>query len=203
MEGHSDGAASSRIPKALKGLDAVSRQVFVYLRLRKNEQWIANKLNISLNDAGKRIDAVRSCLVKGNLIDLIEDPEFIPIENENGSSMPIPSGELSAEEKLIIKEAISAIRTAYKNICPFSKRLLKLRFVNSMTAKEILEFSRKTGVRVVDGKNLPDVGEQEIFSALGVALKELFDELQRRFGEDAEKFIDIETLKMILEETGI
>jgi hypothetical protein len=70
-----------------------------------------------------------------------------------------------------------------------------------MSAREILEFSRKLNIDLIPGKNISEVKEQDIFYALNVTLKTIRNKLQEKYREEGTFSID--NLKYIFEEIEI
>lgn len=200
MEGSFSDSVFSRLPYVIKGLSLTHQKVFINLRLGKKEIDISRQLGIDENDVRQKIIEVREALTQAGLLDLIEEPRFVTIHasSEDESEFQLRSLDLSIEKKLILKEFIEVLREVINSFPCYQAQLLRLRYGQDMTAREILSFSRKTGISFIPGKGADELDEQNIFYALNVALKELLRKLRERYSEGP--FMCAENLKYVLEE---
>lgn len=190
----------NRLPAVIRGLDQVHQKIFIHLRLGKKEIEISRQLGIDENEVRQKIIEVRKALTQAGLIDLIEEPRFVSIHSSSDDEPEFQLGsfDLPIEKKLIIREFISVLRDAIGSLPGDQAQLLRLRYGQDMTAREILSFSRKTGLNFVPGKGAAELDEQNIFYALNAAIKELLRKLRERYSEGP--FMCAENLKYILEE---
>lgn len=203
MEGLISKSVIDRLPSAIKGLNETCQKTYIYLRLRKSEHEISKKLNLSLEEANEKIEIVRNALIKAGQIDLIEGPKFVSIHSEDSETeaLPISTGELDIDKKLIIKEFLSFLKEAINNELPeHQSQLLRLRYKHQMSAKDILRFCKKTGFSIIPGKEVSLLKDQDIFYALNTALKDVLKRLKMRYKEESS--FEIDSLKYIFEEIG-
>lgn len=190
----------NRLPSVIKGLDLTLQKIFINLRLGKKEIDISRQLGIDENETRQKIVAVREVLTRAGLLDLIEEPRFVSIHSssEDEPEFQLSSFDLPIEKKLIIKEFLSILRETIGSLAGDQAQLLRLRYGQSMTARDILAFSKKTNMSFVPGKSVTELDEQKIFYALNSALKELLGRLKENYQN--EPFMCTENLKYVLEE---
>lgn len=200
MEGSFSDSVFGRLPAVVKGLSPTHQKVFINLRLGKKEIDISRQLGTDENETRQKIDEVREVLTRAGLIDLIDEPRFVTIDasSEDEPEFQLRSYDLPIEKKLIIREFISALKNAISSLPNHQAQLLRLRYGQDMTAKEILSFAKSVNISFVPGKNASELDEQNIFYAVNSALKELIEKLKDRYREGL--LIGTENLKYILEE---
>ncbi len=203
MEGPINKSVIDRLPSVIKGLDEMCQKTYIYLRLRKSFNEIARQLNLPIDEAREKINIVRNELIRAGQIDLIEDPKFVSIHanDPDTQDMPIASGELDIDQKLIIKEFLLCLKQTINKLPKHQSNILKFKYKYQMSAKDILDFSNKIGLILIPDKETSGLKEQDIFYALNSALKEVFKELKVRYSEGSS--IKMENLKYIFEEIGI
>jgi len=202
MEGPFSKTVIERFPSVIKALNETCQQIFIYLRLRKNEIEIARQLNLSIDDTREKIEIVRNELTRAGQLDLIEDPRFVPIHSDDPDApdIPVAAGELAADSKLIVREFILHLKDAVNKLPGHQTNLLRLRYKHLLSAKDILGFCRHIGSSLVPGKDISELKEQDVFYAINTALKEVLTQLKSRYKGDE---IGIENLKYIFEEIGL
>jgi len=170
------------------------------LRLRKTEQQIAGELRLKPEETRSAIDEVRHRLGREGMLYLVEDPEMVSLHGEtpDDPDIPIPSQALDIESRLIIKEFIQALRGCIETLPSHQATLLRLRYRNDLTAGEIVDFGRRTGVSVISGKTPQEVTEQDVYYGINSALIAVLKQLQSRY--KGEYGTGIDQLKMIFEE---
>jgi len=95
-----------RLPVAIQALAEKERAVFVMMRMKRDEHYIARKLDVSLTEARNLIFQVRDILVKEGIMDLVQDPVFYqldhPINEENlsGMTMQISCSEMDPADRV-------------------------------------------------------------------------------------------------------
>ncbi|MBI5194477.1 MAG: hypothetical protein HZA08_13710 [Nitrospirae bacterium] len=206
MEGVFNEAVSDRLPAVIRSLDQTHQKVYIHLRLGKKEDEIATLIRLPPDDAKEKISKIRGQLAAAGHLYLIEDPQFVSLylsseDGEEEHERYIPSADISVDNKLIIHEFISILKKTIEGLLPNHSRILRLRYQQYMTAKDILGFSRKIGVSLIPGKSISEIDEQDIFYAINSALKELLKRLKERYME--EHFLCMDNLKYILEEVEI
>lgn len=200
MKGPISASVFSRLPSAIKDLDPAHQKVFIHLRLGKREVDISRQIGIDENDTRQKIIEVKEALARAGLLDLIEEPRFVTIHSssEDEPEFQLRSFELPIEKKLILKEFLSILRDAINSLPIHQAQLLRLRYVQGMTAKDILAFSRSIKISFVPVKSTSELDEQSIFYALNTALKEVLEKIKERYREGSVMCTD--NLKYILEE---
>ncbi len=200
MEGSFSDSVLSRLPSAIKGLDLTLQKVFIHLRLGKKESDISRLLGLDEDDTRQKITKVRETLAQAGLLDLIEEPSFVSIHSttEDGPEIQLRSVELPIDKRLILKEFLSILKDAIETLPRHQSQILRLRYRQDMTAKDILSFSKKINASFIPGKNISELTEQDIFYALNTALKEVLKKIKVRYCESS--VMCTENLKYILEE---
>ena len=143
MEGSFSDSVFSRLPSAIKGLGLTHQKGFINVRLGKRENGISRQLGLQERDTRQKIIEVKEALTRAGLLDLVEEPRFIPIHSssEDESEFQLISFDLPIEKKLIVKEFLSILRDTVGSLPSDQVQLLRLRYGQSMTAKDILSFS--------------------------------------------------------------
>lgn len=170
------------------------------LRLRKTEQQIAGELGLGMEETRAGIDEVRHRLGREGMLHLVEDPEMVPLygETSNGPCISVPSRGIDLESRLIIREFIRTLRECLEHLPPHQDILMRLRYRNDLTAREIVTFLARTGLSVIQGKAPGEVTEQDVYYGLNIALGMILGQLKTRYR--GELGIGIGELKSILEE---
>lgn len=202
MEEHFSKSAIDRLPSAIKGLNKDYQKIFRSLRLRKTEDQIAKRLNLSLEETRGKINTVRHELIKAGQLYLIEDPQFISINADDPDTQEIQIAvkELPIDKRIIIKEFTEILKEAVNGLPKYQLQLLKLRYNHQMSAKDILGFCNKIGISLIPDKEVSELKEQDIFYALNTALKEVLKRLKIRYKDESSFGMD--NLKYIFEEIG-
>lgn len=192
-----------RLPSAIRELDLIHQKVYVYVRLRKRDEEISKLLKLSLEDARSKIKSVRDVLIRSGQLDLIEEPSFVSIHSHDDDSaeFQLPSRGLPVEERLIIKEFLSVLKETVDKLPHAQARILRLRYTNQMSAREIVDFSKGIGLSLIPGKALSDINEQDIFYLLNTSLKAVLIGVKESYG--GALAMDIENLKYIFEEAEV
>jgi len=114
MAGPINKSASERLPKTIKALEELEQTIYIGMRLGKSAEQIAGELGLSLEKTKEKISGIRHELIKTGQLYLIEEPQFVSIHSDDpdAQDMPVASGELNLDEKLIIDEFISFLRDA-------------------------------------------------------------------------------------------
>jgi len=200
MEESFSESVFSRLPSAIRGLDLTHQKVFIHMRLGKRETDISRLLGLDEDNTRLKIIKVREALAQAGLLDLIEEPRFVSIHSssEDEPEFQLRSFELPIEKRLILNEFLSILRDAIESLPHHQSQILRLRYRQDMTAKDILSFSKKISTSLVPGKNISELGEQDIFYALNTALKEVLKKVKVRYCESSVMCTD--SLKYILEE---
>ena len=203
MEGPISKSAMERFPSAVKKLNKTCQRTYIHLRLRKSEYEIANQLGITLDEAREKIDVVRNTLSRAGQIDLIEDPQFVPMlsDDHDMQDLSIASKEIEIDKRLIIKEFFSSLKKTVHELPEHQSTILKLRYKHQMTARDILGFAHKTGTNLFPDKPISDVKEQDIFYALNNSLKTILTKLKAQYNE--KDSIGLDNLKYLFEEIGM
>jgi len=203
MEGPISPSATSRLPSAIKELDETCQKAYIYLRLKKSGQAIANHLNLSLETTNETVETIRQALSKAGRLDLIEDPPFVSIHADDSDTqdLPIVSNEIDVDKKLIIKEFLSFLEKAISELPKDQSRLLRLRYKHQMSARDIVGFCNKMGFNIVPGKDHNELKEQDIVYVLNKTMKDVLARIKVRY-EDNDSF-GMDNLKYIFEEFGI
>ena len=186
MDEHSDlnDTVVERLPAAIRAMDGTSRKMFILMRMRKTEAQIAGRLGLcheAVREVGGRI---RHALAQGGLLDMVEDPEFVTIhaEGPDDIEIPLPSGGLGPEEKFLVSEFLSALRDSLASLSDQERNLLRLMYRNGLSAREIAEFSQKTGVMIIPGNVVVSV--PDVYSACGRAVTKVAAQLRRKYEGD-------------------
>ncbi|RJR15907.1 MAG: hypothetical protein C4581_11175 [Nitrospiraceae bacterium] len=203
MEGPFSKTVIERFPSVIKALNETCQQAFIYLRLRKTETEISRLLNLTIDDTREMIETVRNELIRAGLLDLIEDPRFVPIHSDDPDlpDLPIEAGELAADSRLIVSEFFSHLKDAVTKLHGHQTNLLRLRYKHQLSAKDILGFCKHIGTSLVPGRDVSELKEQDVFYALNTAVKEVLKQLKSRY--KGEESFSTENLKYIFEEIGL
>jgi len=203
MEGHINDWVSERLPKAIKALDKLDQKIYIGLRLRKSAEQISAEIGRSLEKTKEKISGIRHELIKAGQLYLVEEPQFISIHSDDpdAQDLPVASGELNLDEKLLIDEFISFLREAIEEIPAHQTRLLRLRYKHKLSARDIVGFSNKLGFSLVPDKPLSELKEQDVFYELNLALKGVLKKLKALYKEDAS--FGLENLKYVFEEIDL
>ena len=201
MEGPISESIKKRLPRALRDLDEDHQKAFIYLRLRKKKEEISRLLKKSLSQTEQIIHKIKEELSKAGLLDLIEDPTFISLhaDDPDGDDTAIPV-EADSEKKLIIKEFLSFLKEAMAELPESLATILKLRYRDNLSAREMLAFAKKVNLVFIPGKAIEEVKEQDIFYSLKKALEFILIKLKERYQEqEGEPSLGIDNLKNIFE----
>lgn len=193
----------NRLPSAIQELDQSHKDVYNYLWEGKEEEQIANLCGITSDEVRSRINRVKEELIKAGQLDLVESPQVISMHSDDPETpeLQLHSNELSADSKFIIKELKMIMKEVAGELPEYQLQLLRLRYMHDMTVKEILGFLKKMDIDMIPGKEVPELGEQEVFYAVNMALKAVLNRLRERYGN--ESFLCPDNLKYLLEEAEI
>lgn len=178
--------ARDRLPVAIKDLPETHQRVFIYLRLRKTEEQIAKLLKIPHDHIRIIIFEVKQRLVQSGQLYLVEEPRFISLEaddpDEDSPSIPLAADDLDGDHKLIIREFLSYLKESLAELPEDQARILRLRYRQDLTARQILDLAKKVRLRfLIPGKSLDKTTEQDIFYALNKALQALLKIVRERY----------------------
>lgn len=191
-----------RLPAVIQALDPIEQKVYIYLRLRKDEDNISRLLSQPVEDIRQGALKVRDALMRSGQIDLIQAPVFLSIHSDTpGATVHhLPSKNISMDNELILKEFLSHLKRAIGQLPKDQARLLRLRYNHRMSAGEIVGFCKKLGISLVQGKDIAELKEQDIFYGLNCALKEVLKGLKGRYRDTS---LSSSGLKYIFEEIEI
>ncbi|VAX16704.1 hypothetical protein MNBD_NITROSPINAE01-525 [hydrothermal vent metagenome] len=200
-------SAKKRLPVAIKNLPETERAVFVFLRLRRDETFIARELKVSLETAHNAIKNVQDALVKSGALDLIQDPVFYPIDapqdgNGAGIGFELESGDMPAESQIALERFYRVLAESLEKISKNGRRLLGLWFNKEMTAKDILRFYSNLGLPILSGKPISETTQKDVFHEIEKNIRKLADIVRSNYNEK-ETAITPLALRSILEETGV
>jgi|GEM_PF-3092092 len=203
MDGPINKSVSERLPKAIKDLDEIDQKIYIGLRLRKSAERISRELSLSPEKTKEKVGGIRHELIKSGQLYLIEEPQFVSVHSDDpdAQDLPVASGELNLDEKLIIDEFISFLRDVMEEIPSHQTRLLRLRYKHRLSAKDIVGFSNKLGFSLIPDKTLGQLKEQDVFYELNIALKGVLKKLKALYKEEAS--FGFENLKYIFEEIDL
>jgi hypothetical protein len=122
-------------------------------------------------------------------------------EDDEMPEYPLASADMDIDKRLIIKEFVIHLKEAVSSLKPYQSRLLRLRYGQQLSAKDIVGFSRKIGMELIPGKTLNQINEQAVFYELNIALKEVLKRLKARYNKELP--MGMENLKYIFEEIGL
>jgi len=173
-----------RLPAVIRSMDDTARKMFILMRMRKTEAQIAGRLGLCYEAVREVGGQIRHALVREGLLDMVEESEFAPIHGEGPDDVeiPLPSGGLGPEERLLVSEFLSALRDALASLPDHERNLIRLMYRNGLSAREIAEFSKKTGIVIIPGNVAVSVSD--VYSACGRAVKKVADQLRRKYGGD-------------------
>ncbi|VAX20262.1 hypothetical protein MNBD_NITROSPINAE04-2703 [hydrothermal vent metagenome] len=200
--------AYKRLPTAIKDMPEQERDVFIMLRMRRAESFIALRLGISLSLTREMVGRVQETLIKSGSLDLIQDPVFYQldhprIDNELDSRpLELSSREMDVADRLELERFYGALGKSIGQLPKRSRRLLSLWYNKEMTAKEILNFYKKLGVCVKEGKPIGQTTVQDIFYVLEKNIQNLLEIVRTNLKQDGIE-LTRPALKAILNETGV
>lgn len=199
MAGRFSDTVIGRLPACVQALDEASREIYIYLRLRKDEHEIARLIGLSVVKVRLKAMRVRDELAKACLLYHVEDPRLVSIHDDDTSSERIPliSKDPSPETKAMASEFMTHLKDTVDGLADSQSKLLRLRYNHAMTAGEIREFAERLNIVVVPGKPPHELNEQDVFYALSVAIKEVLAGLKERSREESD--VTPEGLKTIFE----
>jgi len=188
-----------RLPAVIRALDPIEQNIYIYLRLRKDEDHISRLLALPVEDVRQKALYVRDALMRSGQIDLIQTPVVLSIHSDapGAAVRHLTSKNISMDNTLILNEFLTHLKSVIDRLPKDQARLLRLRYNHQMTAGEILGFYKNLGQSLVQGKNIADLKEQDIFYSLNCALKEVLKRVNESYG-DTELYS--EGLKYIFEE---
>jgi len=202
MGGSFSETVLKRLPSVIQALGPVEQKVYIYLRLRKDEENIARILALPVEDVKQKALHVRDALMRSGQIDLIQAPVVLSIHSDSpGAAVRhLTSKNISMDNTLILNEFLTHLKSAIDQLPKDQARLLRLRYNHRMTAGAILGFCKKLGFSLVHGKDIADLKEQDVFYSLNVALREVLKGLGEHYGDGD---LCPEGLKYVFEEIEI
>jgi len=187
--------AYSRLPVEVRKLPRDAQTVCVFLRLRKSEEEIARETGFPPAEIARLANDVKRALILSGKYDIISDPVFLSLDE-----LPAPPGErdpVSSEDRLMVREFISALEAAVAELPAPERRLLHLFFQQRMKPAEITEFLTRVGRQKQSPKSEP-----EAVKMMENILKKLLDTMdgKTKIGRGT---LSIKGLKTIFYETGV
>jgi len=200
--------AYKRLPAVIRSLPDKEREVFIMLRMRRAESFIASHLKISVSQTREMTGRVQEALIKSGSLDLIQDPVFYqldhPRKDDQLDSRPfeLAGHQMDVEDRLELTRFYTALEKSIGQLPKQSRRLLDLWYNKEMKAKEILNFYNKLGVCVKEGKPIKETTVQDVFYALEKNIKNLLAIVRTNLKQDGVE-LTRSALKDILNETGV
>lgn len=205
MEESFSASVFGRLPAAIRELSIEDQKLFIHMRLGRKDEDICRLMGFNEQEYNERVIRVREVVTRAGILDLIENPQFVSIDSshdeEDYPSLQLVSPGLMVEKKLVWNEFLSFFKEAVEGLPPHMASILRLRYNQEMSAREILGFSKKAGISLVLGKGVNEITEQDVFYAINKAIKEVFHSLKHRYGEDV--FLCQDGLRKIMEEIDI
>jgi len=208
MEGFFSKSALKRLPVAIQNLPERERMTFVFLRMKRDESFIARELGATIDEARRVIKTVQETLIRTGALDLVQDPVFYridhPLKEEDEPFRPyqVAGKEMDIADRIALDQFYQALETSIGQLPAESRRLLGLWFNKEMRAKDILNLYRRLGLNLSSKRSIMDTTEQDIFYALEKNIKKLL-ELVRTNMKHEEIELTPSSLKAILNETGV
>jgi hypothetical protein len=186
--------AYDRLPSSVRKLGKDAQTVCIHLRLRKSADTIAKETGIGPDATALLVSEVTRALIASGNYDMIADPVFVPIDEEEGESLRSSGPDM--EDKILAGRFMSSLKKALASIPVFERRLLHLFFEARLSAKEIRAFLKASG-----GGRAPEK-DADVFSQIDKALKMLLDSLsnETNIGRGT---LTIKGLKEVLSQTGV
>ena len=201
-------SAKRRLPSAIQKLSEKEQAVFVFLRMRKDEQHIARELGIPLSEAPDLITAVQSALAATGALDLISDPVFYPIGHpthpgdDDQRPLELASNDIDMADRVALDQFYDILKKSIAQMPQEGRRLLGLWFNKGMPAKDILLFYNNIGADISNSKSIKDSTAQDVFYAVEKNIRILLDLVRNNMGE-RENELTPALLKEVLKETGL
>ncbi len=201
-------SAYKRLPAAIQGLPEKEKAAFIFLRMKRNDAFIAKELDVSLTEAKGIILNVQETLIKSGTLDLIKDPVFYQIDHPketdsgDGRSFELPAHDMDMVDQITLDHFYKAIGDSLNELPKPNRRLMSLWFNKEMTAKDILSFYKKLGLPITDRKPIGKTTEQDVFYALEKNIKKLLEIVRTHLDQEGEELTP-SALKAILNETGV
>lgn len=208
MGGFFSASARRRLPAAIQALSERHGTAFIYLRMKRDEIFIARELEISIVEARSIIRDVQDTLIKSGAIDLVRDPVFFPLdhppESERGPSRPmeLSRDEMDMADQVALDQFYRALAAALAGLDPAERRLLELWFNKEMGAADIVKFYKKLGVPLTARKPLDQTTAQDVFYEIEKIIKKTAAGVRTHLPDDGERLTPA-SLKAILNETGV
>ncbi len=202
-------SAINRLPNAIKELGEKEQSVFVLLRMKRDEVYIAINLEIPISEARELIHSVQTALAKSGSLDLVQDPVFYPIDHPVGDDDGDSGYFQLAGEQMEISDQVALDRfyqILERSICEMEKedrRLLGLWFNKEMKAREILSFYKNIGIDISPKKPIVETETQDVFYAIEKNIQKLSKIVRSYLAEEGMEAITPTGLKAILDETGV
>lgn len=197
-----DEEIEGRLPKSVRSLPMRSKKVFVLLRRRKSLAQMAGELGITHEEAKRETDAIRHLLICEGLVDLVDDPSLLSVETGGAEGEGIPLEDDASPEShtsLMAKRVARVLAECISELSSEARLVLRLRYRDELSAKDVADFARKTKVVLVPGKAAEPSADQ-VYYVEGVAFATLARKLRDRMGSD--ESIATAGLKAAFEQVG-
>lgn len=201
-------SAKKRLPVAIQKLSEKEQVVFVMLRMRRDEAFIARELEISLAEAHEMTRTVQNTLIKSGALDLIQNPVFFPIDHpykdDDETSRPIQlaGAEMDIADQVALERFYKILEESLNEMPKNDLRLLGLWFNKEMKAKEILNLYNNLGLPISSKKSINETREQDVFYELEKNIRKLLNFVRSNM-DIGDHDLTPSRLKAILEETGV
>ncbi len=201
-------SAIKRLPTAIRKLGEKERLAFVFLRMKRDEIYIARELKITVSQAREMIHVVQNTLVQSGSLDMIQDPVFFPIDHPHGESdgeersFELPGKGMDVADELILDRFYQILAKSLEKLDNDERRLLGLWFNKEMKAKAILLFYKNLGIPISSKKAIKKTVEQDVFYELEKNIRKLLGYVRSNIN-DSEIDLTPAALRAILNETGV
>ncbi|GMT41890.1 MAG: hypothetical protein IEMM0002_0301 [bacterium] len=215
MAGYFSKTAYNRLPAAVRKLPEPAQTACIFLRLRKTEDKIADEMGLSQHETALLVNEVKRTLMTSGNYDLIADPVFVPFDavgNTVGAASGAAAGdgggyepaalEESPEDRVLLENFISALKSAISTLAPAEKRILHLFFERQMTGAQILDFYGKCGLTLDPERKSATQKQPDVFYFIDKTLKKLVSQMadSTPIGRGT---LTVKGLKEILDQTGL
>lgn len=201
-------SAKKRLPTAIKKLGEKEQLAFVYLRMKRDESYIARELKITVVQAREMIRLVQNTLVQNGSLDMIQDPIFFPIDHPRGDGdsegrpFELPGKGMDVADELSLDWFYKILAGSLDKMDKEGRRLMGLWFNKEMKAKEIVIFYKNLGIPISSKKSIEETREQDVFYELEKNIRKLLGYVRSNISDD-EIELTPAVLRAILDETGV
>ncbi|VAX16390.1 hypothetical protein MNBD_NITROSPINAE02-34 [hydrothermal vent metagenome] len=201
-------SAIKRLPTAIRRLGEKERMAFVFLRMKRDESYIARELKITISQAREMIHLVQNTLVQSGALDMIQDPVFFPIDHPHGDSdgeersFELPGANMDIADELFLDGFYKILSKSLDEMDTEGRRLMGLWFNKEMKAKAILIFYKNLGIPISSKKPIEKTTEQDVFYELEKNIRKLLVYVRSNVN-DSEIDLTPAALRAILNETGV